>query len=175
MSSDKGYVKLFRSIQDNFVWADKPFAFGQAWIDLIMMVNHKDREIVFNGRVMCVPRGSVVTSCRKLAERWGWSKDRVLYFLRSLESASMIERKSDSKKTAITVRNYCIYQDSKGGTSRHNADTGQTPKRRRPATNKELEGIKGIKGSASAGGQSAALRPEDEHGDPLPDDYWEDA
>ena len=99
MSTDKGYIRLFRDIRDNWVWDDKPFARGQAWIDLIMMMNHKDREVFYDGRMIIVKRGSRITSLRKLGERWGWSRHKVSEFLDDLEKAGMISQKRDSKGT----------------------------------------------------------------------------
>lgn len=177
----KGYVKLFRSITDNFLWTDKPFAFGQAWIDLILMVNHEDRDIIFNKRLLHISRGSVVTSSRKLAERWGWKRDKVLYFLRTLQSQGMISVKSDSQKTVITLGNYVLYQ----GSGKSISDTLPTRKGTREGTRKGTrEGHKQYTKNTLGRNEEERARadvlrdtaslPEEEHGKPLPDDFWDD-
>ena len=113
MSTDKGYIKLYRDIRDNWVWDDKPFSMGLAWIDLIMMVNHEDKKILFNKNLIVIKRGSVITSLRKLSERWGWHRNRVSRFLNMLESDGMITQKRDSDCTMINIVKYSIYQASK--------------------------------------------------------------
>ena len=111
MSTDKGYIKLYRDVRDNWVWDERPFSRGQAWIDLLMMVNHKDKEMMFNGSLITVKRGSRITSLHKLAERWGWSIHKVSDFLYTLEETGMISQERNSKKTMIHVINYAFYQD----------------------------------------------------------------
>jgi hypothetical protein len=108
----KGYVSIHRELFDHWVWEEKPFSRGQAWIDLIMMANHKDAKIMFDGRFIEVNRGDVITSSVKLSERWGWSRTKVGLFLENLETDHMIAKKTDSKKTALTICKYCDWQDS---------------------------------------------------------------
>lgn len=115
MSTDKGYIKVYRDIRDHWIWRDneEPFSRGQAWIDLILMANHEDRKILFNGKLVPVNRGSRITSLRKLAERWRWSTHKVSDFLNMLEREGMIKQARDSKKTLLTIIKYGDYQDSR--------------------------------------------------------------
>ena len=108
----EGWLKLYRSIKGHWLWEDKPFSRGQAFIDLLLMVNHKDNKILFNGELIEVKRGSRITSLRKLSEEWGWSTKKTKKFLELLEKDKMITVKSDNKKTLITIENYSLYQDS---------------------------------------------------------------
>ena len=133
--SEQGYIYLDRKICDHWLWNIKPFSKGQAWVDLILMANHKDAKIPFDGRPVLVKRGSCITSIRKLAEKWGWKRDKVAEFLNVMEEDGMIRRDSNSRRTLITIENYCIYQkksnrpfkksDSPGAT--HGATMGASP------------------------------------------------
>ena len=116
-----GWISLHRQIWDNEIWDDKPFARGQAWIDLLLLVNHEPRKIVIGKSLVFVGRGSTVTSIRKLAERWGWSRTKVADFLNSLQSADMLKFKSDTKKTVLTIANYSFFQDCEKEKSHKNA------------------------------------------------------
>lgn len=108
-----GWVSIHRKIEDSFLWADKPFARGQAWIDLIMLVNHKDNEIFYDGKPVLVKRGEHITSETKLANRWGWSRKKVDTFLRMLESKKMINLEISTRKgTKINIVNYSLYQNT---------------------------------------------------------------
>lgn len=42
---NNGYILLHRDIMDNWVWQDEVFTKGQAWVDLLMLVNHNDNEV----------------------------------------------------------------------------------------------------------------------------------
>ena len=114
MSTDKGYIKLYRDIRDHWIWSSEgePFDKLHAWVDILMMVNHKDREVPFNGRMVVVRKGSRITSLHKLSERWHWSIHKVSDFLNLLEEAGMITQERNSKKTFINVVNYGFYQDA---------------------------------------------------------------
>lgn len=133
----KGWVLLYRSIRDSWIWDYKPFDPGRAWIDLILDANHDDGKVFTGTSLISIKRGQDWVSVRSLAERWGWSKDRVRKFLKLLESDSMIRIKATPFGTLLTIVNYedfQIRQDSK-------RDTKKTPTRtqtgRRPVRNKE--------------------------------------
>lgn len=110
--AEKGWIKTYRQIQDCWIWkVDEPFDRRSAWLDLLLSANHKDVKLLFNGNLIDVKRGQLITSVRNLANKWKWSKDRVLKFLRVLENDTMIERDSDNHRTLITIVNYGVYQD----------------------------------------------------------------
>ncbi len=106
-----GFQKIYRSIQTNWLWEDKPFSRGQAFIDLILLVNHSDNKTMVDGELVEVKRGSRITSLRKLGESWGWSPAKVKKFLEQLQKDNMIVYKCDNKKTLVAIENYSVYQD----------------------------------------------------------------
>lgn len=107
---NKGWISLHRSIQDHWLWETKPFDKRSAWVDILLTVNHKDNKIMLDGKLVIVPRGSMITSIRKLCDRWDWSNTKVKRFLDVLQVDGMITHKSDTKKTVINVVNYSDYQ-----------------------------------------------------------------
>jgi len=139
----KGWVKLHRELQYHYLWMDKPFTKGQAWVDIILMVNHKNNKCVLGNELLEVERGSTITSIRKLCERWGWSKTKVVSFLNLLKSDNMINYFSDTKKTVLTIENYDLYQDiedTEKTQKGHEEDTERT----RKSTNKNDKNDKEI-------------------------------
>ena len=112
-----GYIKLFRQIQEcDFLWdsADEPFDKRSAWIDLLLMANHKDKRIMFNGKAITVKAGQRITSMRGLAVRWHWSRNKVKRYLDLLEGEGMLTKECDSKKTLVTIVNYGKFQGEAG-------------------------------------------------------------
>ena len=108
----KGYISVWRCIQDNPIWLeDTPFNKRDAWIDLLMMANHEDREIVVNNETLYIRRGQKFTSIRKLAQRWGWTEKRVLGYIKLLKKLGMCQTDSTKRGTLLTIVNYGFYQD----------------------------------------------------------------
>ena len=107
-----GWICLHRQIFDNWIWDDRPYAYGQAWIDILLLANHDQSKFLLGNELVSVERGEFITSELKLMERWGWSKTKVRNFLALLESDDMIVKKADRKKTTIKVLNYSTYNIS---------------------------------------------------------------
>ena len=126
-----GWIKLHRKLQDCWIWQEKePFDKRSAWVDLLLSANHSDKKILFNGELIIVKRGQVLTSIRKLSAKWSWSVNRVYRYLRLLESDNMLIKESDNDKTLLTIVNYEVYQcleytdgNTVGNTGEYKAET----------------------------------------------------
>ena len=123
-----GWICLSRDILDSWLWNDKPFSKAQAWIDLLLLANFETRRVVLGNELIEVERGSFITSEVKLCTRWGWSKSKVRNYLYLLQSDNMIVKKTDNKKTTLTIVNYCKYQ---------NLQTAEKPQKDREKTAKK--------------------------------------
>lgn len=115
-----GWISLHRQIEKNWVWKEKPFSKGQAWIDLLLLANHEPARLKTRTGFVDICRGEHHTEERTLQERWGWSRSKVRNFIRSLVAEKMITfcvKKSTTGKTTegttITILNYSVYQDCK--------------------------------------------------------------
>ena len=106
----EGWIKLHRKILDCWIWNDKPFDKGRAWIDLLLLATHKDKKMYIDNSIFIVERGSFFTSILKLADRWGWSKNKVVRFLDVLESEQMLYTKRTKNGTLVTLVKYEDYQ-----------------------------------------------------------------
>lgn len=112
MGDHKGFVMIDRALLDHWVWTAEPFSKGQAWVDLILMANHKKNKVLISGKLIEVDRGSKITSTRSLAERWKWNRRTVNRFLKLLQDDGMIVyEKCTTQYTAITIVNYTKWQD----------------------------------------------------------------
>lgn len=140
----KGWILLYRSIRDNWIWENKPFDPARAWIDLILDANHDNKKFTDkNGRLVKVKRGQTWVSLRKLSERWGWRQERVLRFLQTLEAEQMIARCATPSGTLLTIVNYGDFQDRRSAdrsatrSADRSADRSRTKNKER--TTKELK------------------------------------
>lgn len=135
----KGWIKLHRKIQDHWIYQEERiFSRYEAWLDLIMLANHKDNKSLIDGELMTVEKGSFITSKRKLGVRWKWSNTKVDNFLKLLEQDGMIEQKSDTKKTVITIAKYEVYHElEKEKRHENETETKQKHNRNETETNKQ--------------------------------------
>ena len=106
----QGWISVHRKIEECWVWFDEPFSKGQAWIDILLLANHAPKKCLVDGKLTVIGEGERLTSIRKLAERWQWSRDKTSKFLHLLEADEMIELKKSHHFTIIKVRNYGLYQ-----------------------------------------------------------------
>lgn len=137
--SNIGWIRLHRQITDCWVWDDdEPYTKAQAWIYLLMIVNHTEVKTYFDGDIITVNTGQRITSIRKLADKFKWSRTKVTHFLSLLEQDNMVKVESDSKKTLITVINYEKYQSDEPQES-HKKDSEKPQESHRKATDEPLK------------------------------------
>lgn len=105
-----GWIALHRSILDHWLWKDKPFSNGQAWIDLILLANHKDTKEFINGSLKVFKKGTVNRSIESLSSRWGWNRKKTRKFLNALEADEMVTVKVTTHGTTISLVNYSDFQ-----------------------------------------------------------------
>jgi hypothetical protein len=108
--ANKGWIKLHRSIIDNVHYFSEPFTRMQAWIDLLLIANHKEGYLFIRGNKVVVGRGQIGTSSRSLAKRWMWSRGKVERFLNDLENEGQIEPLKTNLITLLSICNYDLYQ-----------------------------------------------------------------
>jgi len=108
---EKGYIKLWRKFRSHPFWREeRRFSRAEAFLDLAMSANGKDRAVIFRGQSLMIRRGQFLTSIRKLSERWGWSRTKASDFLNYLQNSdNSIRLILDHRKALVTVTNYAIY------------------------------------------------------------------
>lgn len=133
----KGWIAIHREIQKNWLWEEKPFSKGQAWIDLLMLANYKDHKQPYKGEIITCKKGTVNSSISALANRWGWSRDKARRFLDTLASDEMVRVNATVHRTTITIENYALYNDVPT-TDRQQIDSKPTASRQQvDTTNKD--------------------------------------
>lgn len=119
MHTQEGWIKLHRRITENNLWLSEKFTKAQAWIDLILMANHKDAEVTVDYKKVKIKRGQLMTSQSKLAKRWKWNRRTVNRFLSWLEAgtnvALEVHNAFEHGFTIVTIQKYEHYQESTQG------------------------------------------------------------
>jgi len=126
----KGWISLYRSMKDNILYPNnRELTKYEAWIEMLLSVNHTDREIQLGYEVYICKRGESLQSLDTWARVFGWHKSKVRRFFNMLVKNNMIVIKSTHKTTHLKVVQYSVYQNT-----RHNADTITTRSRHVPDT-----------------------------------------
>lgn len=130
----KGWISVHRKIQSHWVWdSSEPFDKRSAWIDILLLVNHKKNKFLLGNELVEVDKGEKITSERKLAKRWHWSRTKVRNFLELLKKDEMIEfERKPHKRTRLKVLNYGDYQGSG-----NQQKTSKKPQKNQSSTSKE--------------------------------------
>lgn len=144
MSNLQGWISLHRKIQQSAIYPKGKFTKYEAWIDLLLMANHKDGQVVIGNDVFDIKRGQLIRSIRSLANKWKWSPNKVRRCLKMFEDLNQIRTKSVQKATQITICNYESYQDGRNsnGTQteqQRNTNGTQTEQQRHTNNNDNKE------------------------------------
>lgn len=106
-----GWISIYRKIQDCEFWLSDKFSRGQAWVDLLLLATHKPRYFFIRGIKVDVGRGQLCISQKELADRWGWSNNKVANFMKLLQSEGMVDIKVNHKISLYSIVNYEKYQN----------------------------------------------------------------
>ena len=108
-----GYILLYRQIEENEIWKEKPFDKARAWVDLLLMANFKDSDVMLKGQLVHLKRGQLVRSLDSLAERWGWSIGKVQRYLKMLKKQKNVQVNGYPFGQVITIENYERFQNAR--------------------------------------------------------------
>ena len=136
-NKSKGYIPLWRGIQDHWLWqSSEPFDERSAWIDLLLSVNHEEKKIKVDGRVQVIKVGQMWTSYKKLSNRWNWSRERVYRYTKMLKSDGMLLVDATPNGTLLTLLNWDVFN----GQRNTNETTNETTDKTTPKTTDETTG-----------------------------------
>lgn len=170
MSSVDGWVKLHRKML-LWEWAKSPNTLA-LFVHLLLTANWTDTE--YKG--VPLKRGQVITSLPKLAAETGLTIRQTRSSLKHLQMTGEVTDSSSPRGRIITVVSFEKYQGATDSATGKRQTKRQTDRQTNGHLNKNTmeEGRrKKERARADALGGTASL-PEEEHGKPLPDDFWDD-
>lgn len=104
----KGWILLHRKLLKNPVFL-KPELL-QLFVYCLLKANHKESEIIFNGKMQTVKRGSFITGRKSMALELKQNEASTYKRLKILENLEFLNIKSNNKFSTVTVVNYDLYQ-----------------------------------------------------------------
>ena len=97
----QGWIKLHRQITESEFWRSEKFNRALAWVDLLLLCNHKAATIFIKGVEIHLLTGQLAWSQQSLAARWRWDVKKVRRFLSELEKREMVSTRTDNKTTIV--------------------------------------------------------------------------
>lgn len=128
-----GYIKLYRSARGTSI-AQHPEYFA-AWVHLLLMATHKERQQVVGTKVVTLKPGQLVFGRLKFSANTGISENKVRSALTVMKELGMITSKSHAKFSVITITKWSDYQGESPADNQH-------PTSKPPASNHKQECIK---------------------------------
>lgn len=128
---NNGFIVLHRKILDHPIWRNEGLV--HLFITLLLLASHKEERFLWNGKEETLKRGQLITGRLKLAEITNSPPSTIRDRLKVLENLGILDIKSTSKFSLITIIKYSQYQDKpnkpdstpdiKPTSNRHQTDT----------------------------------------------------
>lgn len=140
---EKGWILIHRKLKDKGYY--KKSSYVHLWIHILLSVNHKPKEFMWNGNIIVVKEGQFITGRKQLSEETGIPESTIEDILKSLEIQHQIQQQKTTKYRLITVVNWKEHQ-VKDGKSNNKATT----KQQQADTNKECNNVKNEKNTETS-------------------------
>ena len=110
MEKDKGWIKLYRSLSNHWVFSDhRTF---HLWVYLLMEANHVKGKTTIDGKMVEVKPGQTLTSIDKLSKKVGITWRTTKKIIDDFLVDEMITVEPIGRGLLLTICNYSNYQGS---------------------------------------------------------------
>lgn len=136
----RSWYKMYRGWQDHNLFHGDEYSRRDAWEWMIANACWKPERVRIpnTNKTLMLNRGQLFFSGRFLAEKWKWTHARVHRFFLCLKNETMIETRSESGQSLITICNYELYQIVPAYSETRSETLSET--RAKHVRNKEEEG-----------------------------------
>jgi len=105
-----GWVKIHRKLIEKGYY--KKSKYVHLWIHILLKANHKEKEFLWNDKLVKIKRGQFLTGRKQLAEETGINESSIERILKMLENEHQIEQQKTNLFRVITIVKYDLYQVS---------------------------------------------------------------
>ena len=121
---DYGWIKLHRKITQKAYYQKSQYI--HLWIHLLLEANHKPKEFMWNGKIILIKEGQLLTGRDALSEKTGIPHATVDRILNMLESEQQITQEKTTKFRIITIINYTDFQGEQQMSNKRATNEQQT-------------------------------------------------
>lgn len=108
---NNGFITLHRKVMDNPIWQNPNLA--HVFTTLLLLATHERDRFLWNGKEEKLERGQLITGRKSLARLTGIPEGSLPRLLTTLETLGILNIKSNTKFSVITLLNYSKYQSKK--------------------------------------------------------------
>jgi DNA replication protein DnaD len=130
---NNGWIKLHRKLIDKAFFKRPQYLV--LWVYLLLIANHAEKEFMWNGNIIIVKEGQLITGRKELSAQTGIPESTIEDILKFLESQQQIQQQKTTKYRLITILNWETYQGSntksnnRATTEQQQADTNKNDKK----------------------------------------------
>lgn len=137
---NKGYFCISREVLDDELFHSEPLDYGHAYIELVGLARWKDGDLYIRKVNVHGKRGCVYVSQDNLAQRWKWSKGKVIRFLKKLQECGKVELQKSNIIDCISICDYNEMQScgTTNGTTNGTTDGTTNGTRMNKDNNKDI-------------------------------------
>lgn len=106
-----GFITLHRKIQENSIYQNAELF--HLFIHLLLNANHEEKQFLFNGEVITLKRGQLVTGRKALAANLHQSEHKVYSNLGVLVRLGLVSINSNRRFSLVTIIKYSDYQNKR--------------------------------------------------------------
>ncbi|MEF2782785.1 MAG: DnaD domain protein [Clostridium sp.] len=168
----KGYIKLYRQIQDTSIWADSNKL--KLWLLCLLKATHDGRTQIVGNQTINLEPGQFITGRNDIADDFNRGAKRccsvdgqtLFRWLKLFENLKMLNIKSTNKYTIVTLLNWDKYQSNeqqmniKRTSNEHQMNTNKNEKNDK--NDLKEENFKEEKSDSVPNADSALLTSDDE-------------
>jgi hypothetical protein len=130
-----GWIKLHRQMVDKGFYTKSQYV--HLWIHLLLSANHEPKEFMWNGNIILVKEGRMITGRKQLSHETGIPESTVTDILIFLEKQHQIQQQKTNKYRLITIVNWIKHQ-----TSDRKSNNTPTSSQQHADTNKNVRSIR---------------------------------
>lgn len=131
-----GWIKLHRQFKDSQHYGDPNFV--AFWVHLLLSATTEPKEIIFRGKKITIPAGTVITTRKKLALETGLSEATIERNIKRTANDTATEQQTDSHFRLIYIKNWNQYQVSGQESDSNRTATGHYYKNKNKKENKNI-------------------------------------
>ncbi len=132
---NEGWIKIHRKVLDSGFWMESEAV--HLWIHLLIKAAHNQRKTYWNGNLVELQEGQLITGRKKLSEETGIGEQVIRKWLKIFEVNQQITIEKTSVGSCISILNYNEYQE-KNQHSNQRATSGQPTTNQRSTNDQPL-------------------------------------
>lgn len=139
-----GWIKLHRKLIDKGYYKNSQYV--HLWVHLLLLANHKEHEFMWNGSMIMVKEGQIITGRKELSNATGIPETTIERILKMLENEHQIGQQKTNKYRVITILNWKEHQERtpERTTNGQQTDTYKNDKKEKKEIPAPEDGRRGI-------------------------------